>query len=48
MLITTTNVVEDRHIRQYLGVVAGEAIMGAVIRYGMLMVTAAGAAVKLE
>lgn len=29
MLITTTNVVEGRPIRQYLGLVAGEAIMGA-------------------
>ena len=33
MLITTTNIVEGHPISQYLGVVAGEAIMGAnVIR----------------
>jgi uncharacterized protein YbjQ (UPF0145 family) len=31
MLITTTNSVEGRPIRQYLGVVAGEAILGANI-----------------
>ncbi|NLW08146.1 MAG: YbjQ family protein [Clostridia bacterium] len=29
MLITTTNVVEGRTINRYLGIVAGEAIMGA-------------------
>jgi uncharacterized protein YbjQ (UPF0145 family) len=29
MIITTTNTVENRKITQYLGVVSGEAIMGA-------------------
>ncbi len=31
MIITTTNTVEGRRIKEYLGVVAGEAIMGANI-----------------
>ena len=29
MITTTTHTVEGRHIRQYLGLVTGEAIMGA-------------------
>ena len=29
MLVTTTNVVEGRAVREYLGVVAGETILGA-------------------
>ncbi len=29
MITTTTNTIEGRHIRQYLGLVTGEAIMGA-------------------
>ena len=29
MLVTTTNVVEGRPVREYLGVVAGETILGA-------------------
>ena len=33
MITTTTHTIEGRHIRQYLGLVTGEAIMGAnVIR----------------
>lgn len=31
MLVTTTNVVEGRRVTEYLGIVAGEAIMGANI-----------------
>lgn len=31
MLTTTTNTIEGRQIKEYLGVVAGEAIMGANI-----------------
>jgi uncharacterized protein YbjQ (UPF0145 family) len=29
MLVTTTDVLQDRRIRHYLGIVGGEAIMGA-------------------
>lgn len=31
MIITTTNTIEGHQIREYLGIVAGEAIMGANI-----------------
>ncbi|QGP92148.1 hypothetical protein MGLY_15100 [Neomoorella glycerini] len=31
MIVTTTNTVDGRQVREYLGVVAGEAIMGANI-----------------
>lgn len=31
MIITTTNTIEGHEIREYLGIVAGEAIMGANI-----------------
>ncbi len=31
MLVTTTSVIEGRPVREYLGVVAGEAVMGANI-----------------
>lgn len=31
MIVTTTSTLQDRHIRDYLGVVSGEAILGANI-----------------
>ncbi len=31
MITTTTHTIEGRHIRQYIGLVTGEAIMGANI-----------------
>ena len=40
MITTTTHTIEDRQIRQYLGLVTGEAIMGAnVIRDFMASIT---------
>ncbi len=36
MIITTTNSVENKPIREYLGIVSGEAIMGANIIRDML------------
>ncbi|MBA2633962.1 MAG: heavy metal-binding domain-containing protein [Chloroflexi bacterium] len=53
MIQTTTPSVEGRTITEYLGVVAGEAILGAnIVRDlfaggSMLMVTASGTAVRL-
>jgi uncharacterized protein YbjQ (UPF0145 family) len=48
MLMTTTPSVENRRIREYKGIVTGEAIVGANIFNGMLMVAATGTAVVLE
>lgn len=42
MLLTTTNNIEGRQITAYYGIVSGETIIG------MLMVTAAGTAVRYE
>lgn len=45
MIITTTPDVQDRPVREYLSIVTGE-VLGA--QNGMLMVTAAGATMKLQ
>ena len=51
MIQTTTPGVDGRTIGEYLGVVTGEAILGAnIVHVGngsMLMVTASGTAVRL-
>jgi uncharacterized protein YbjQ (UPF0145 family) len=54
MILTTTPSIENRSIASYLGIVTGEAIVGANIDYevlgsnnGMLMVSISGTAVKL-
>jgi uncharacterized protein YbjQ (UPF0145 family) len=40
MILTTTNVIEGRPVRDYLGIVTGEAIMGAnVVRDFMASIT---------
>ncbi len=53
MIVTTTPSVEGKKIAEYLGLVTGEAIMGANLDYetvgskgSMLMVTATGTAVR--
>jgi uncharacterized protein YbjQ (UPF0145 family) len=59
MLITTTPQIEGKKVKAYLGLVSGEAIMGADIFKdldyetlgqggNMLMVSASGTAVKYE
>ena len=45
MIITTTGDIEGHTINPYLGIVAGEAVVGA--KGSMLMVIAAGTAVTL-
>ncbi|MDP2069527.1 MAG: heavy metal-binding domain-containing protein [Lutibacter sp.] len=44
MILTTTNTIETHQIKEYLGIVTGETIVGANV--GVLMVTASGTAVK--
>ena len=36
MIVTTTNIIEGQPVRQYLGIVSGEAIMGANVVRDML------------
>jgi uncharacterized protein YbjQ (UPF0145 family) len=54
MIVTTTNDIQGKVISQYLGLVAGEVIVGVTLDFEaigststMLMVTAVGTAVKL-
>ncbi|MEK7609122.1 MAG: heavy metal-binding domain-containing protein [Patescibacteria group bacterium] len=46
MILSTTPSIEGKKIIKYLGVISGEAIMGA--NGGMLMVSVSGTAVVVE
>ena len=55
MQVSTTNGFEDQKIREYKGLVSGEAVVGVDIDYetvgqggGMMMVTACGTAVVVS
>ena len=56
MIVVTTPQLDGRTVQKYLGIVSGEAILGANLDYdtiqvgqggGMLMVSASGTAVKV-
>jgi uncharacterized protein YbjQ (UPF0145 family) len=46
LLITTTPNIEGKRIKEYLGIVTGEAVVGE--KNGMLMVSVSGIAVIVE
>ena len=53
MIVSTTPTIQGKEIREYLGAVTGEAVVGVdldyeVIREGMLMVAVSGTAVRLD